>query len=213
MRGNVKKKKEWQKGQDLWSHLASNSFTFCSPQLNIRGPKGQGQGPGGRMSRLSLNTPAKPARLCGTLGPSFDNKGEGLTLARQPPVPGWASSLLKTFYGCLRGPCPGFSATENFSTHHTETCSGHNVTIPLACESKNTAVPTWILTFGISYNIKMHCCENNMWHLPNTAIFQCQLLILQPFPTSSVSLLSSDKQKINTQTCRKNMINIKFFKI
>lgn len=91
------RKKEEQKGQDLWSHLASNSFTFCSPQRNIRGPKGTGTGARGRMSRPALNLPAKPARLCGTLRPSFDNKREGLTLARQPPVPGWTSSLLKVY--------------------------------------------------------------------------------------------------------------------
>ena len=94
-----------QKGQDLCSHLASNSFTFCSPQLNITGP-GRAKGPGtearGRMSRRTLNPPAKPARLCGTLRPSFDNKGEGLTLARQPPVPGWTPSLLRPFKAALQ---------------------------------------------------------------------------------------------------------------
>lgn len=90
-------KKEWQKGQDLWSHLASNSFTFCSLQFNIRGPwraKGPGTGARGRMSRLTLNPPVKPASLCGTLRPSLENKAEGLTLARQPLVPGWIPSLL-----------------------------------------------------------------------------------------------------------------------
>ncbi len=54
------------------------------------------------MSRLTLNPPAKPARLCGTLGPSFENKGEGLTLARQPPVPGWTPSLLGPFKATLQ---------------------------------------------------------------------------------------------------------------
>ncbi len=99
------KKEEWQKGQDLWSHLASNSFTFCSLQLNIRGPgraKGPGTGARGRMSRLTLNPPAKPTRLCGTLRPSSENKGEGLTLARQPPVPGWTPSLLGPFKAALQ---------------------------------------------------------------------------------------------------------------
>lgn len=54
------------------------------------------------MSRLTLNPPAKPARLCGTLRPSFENKGEGLTLARQPPVPGWTPSLLEPFKDALQ---------------------------------------------------------------------------------------------------------------
>lgn len=81
-----KKKKEWQKGQDLWSHLASNSFTFCSLQLNIRGPNDQGLERGGRMSRLTPNPPAKPARLCRTLRPSFENKGEGSDTGQAAPV-------------------------------------------------------------------------------------------------------------------------------
>ncbi|KAI9533689.1 hypothetical protein NQZ68_019770 [Dissostichus eleginoides] len=51
----------------------------AEPQLNIRGP-----GARGRMSRLTPDPPAKPARLCGTLRPSFENKGEGLTLAIRP---------------------------------------------------------------------------------------------------------------------------------
>lgn len=54
------------------------------------------------MSRLTLNPPAKPVRLCGTLRPSFENKGEGLTLARQPSVPGWTPSLLRPFKGALQ---------------------------------------------------------------------------------------------------------------
>lgn len=54
------------------------------------------------MSRRTLNPPAKPARLCGTLRPSFDNKGEGLTLARQPLVPGWTPSLLGPFKAALQ---------------------------------------------------------------------------------------------------------------
>lgn len=53
------------------------------------------------MSRLTLNPAAKPARLCGTLRPSSENKGRGLTLARQAPVPGWTPSLLRLFKGAL----------------------------------------------------------------------------------------------------------------
>lgn len=104
LRGHVKGR-EYQKGQDLWSHLASNSVTFCSLLLNIRGPqrdKGQGTGARGRMSRLALSPPAKPARLCGTLSPSFDNKGEGSTLARQPPVPGRNPGLPGSFKAALQ---------------------------------------------------------------------------------------------------------------
>lgn len=56
----------------------------------------------GRMSRLTLNPTAKPARLCGTLRPSFENKGEGLTLARQPRVTGWTPSLLGPFKAALQ---------------------------------------------------------------------------------------------------------------
>lgn len=99
------KEEQWQKGQDLWSHLASNSFTFCSLQLDITGPrraKGPGTGARGRMSRQTLNPPAKPARLCGTFSPSFENKGEGLTLARQPSVPGWTPSLQGPFKATLQ---------------------------------------------------------------------------------------------------------------
>lgn len=129
-----KKKEEWQKGQDLWSHLASNSFTFCSPKLNIRGPvrakgglrEGQRTGARGRMSRLTPNPPAKPARLCGTLRPSFEDKGEGLTLARQPPVPGWTLSLLGPFKAALQDHVQALALLRSFKPHHTRSCSpGH----------------------------------------------------------------------------------------
>lgn len=83
--------------------------SFSLQQLHLLLPtaqhqraKGPGTGARGRMSRLTLNPPAKPARLCGTLRPSFENKGEGLTLARQPPVPGWTPSLLGPFKAALR---------------------------------------------------------------------------------------------------------------
>lgn len=55
----------------------------------------------GRMSCLTLNPPAKPATLCGTLHPDFENKGVGLTLARQPPVLGQTPSLLGPFKAAL----------------------------------------------------------------------------------------------------------------
>lgn len=41
-----REEKGGRRGQDLWSHLASNSFTFCSLQLQTSeaggGPKDQG---------------------------------------------------------------------------------------------------------------------------------------------------------------------------
>lgn len=102
---SIVKEEQWQKGQDLWSHLASNSFTFCSLQLDITRPR-RAKGPGtrarGRMSRQTLNPQAKPARLCGTLCPSFENKEEGLTLARQPSVPGWTPGLQGPFKATLQ---------------------------------------------------------------------------------------------------------------
>lgn len=77
---------------------------LLSTAPNIRG-LGRAKGPGtrawGRMSRLTLNPAAKPARLGGTLRPRSENKGRGLTLARQPPVPGWTPSLLRLFKGAL----------------------------------------------------------------------------------------------------------------
>lgn len=101
------KKNLWQQGQDLWSHLASKSFAFCSSQFNIREP-GRAERAGmlarGRMSHLILKPPAKPAQLCGTLSPSFENKEEGLTLAGQCPYSGWTPRLLGLFrrFQCYR---------------------------------------------------------------------------------------------------------------
>lgn len=76
----IPEKKDRQKVQDLWSHLASNSFTFCSLQPDIRGAgwaNDQGLEQRGRMSRLTPDPAAKPARPCRALRPSFGNKGEG----------------------------------------------------------------------------------------------------------------------------------------
>lgn len=64
--------------------------------------KGAGTGARGRMSRLTRSPAAKPARLCGKLRPSSENKGEGLTLARRPPAPGRTPSLLGPFKAALQ---------------------------------------------------------------------------------------------------------------
>lgn len=79
-------KKEWQKGQDLRSHLVSNSFTFCFLQLNM-----DGQDVTSNPEATSQTSKALWDALS-----RFENKGEGQTLARWPPVSGWTPKSSRT---------------------------------------------------------------------------------------------------------------------
>ncbi|KAK5853736.1 hypothetical protein PBY51_014867 [Eleginops maclovinus] len=58
------------------------------------------------MSRLTPDPPAKPARLCGTLRPSFENKGEGLTLAIRPLFLDGLQVFQDSLMLLSTGPCP-----------------------------------------------------------------------------------------------------------
>lgn len=111
MRGNAKKRRVAEGPGPLVSfslqqlHLLLSTAQHQRAWEGLGGPgraKGSGTGARGRMSRLTLNPAAKPARLCGTLRPSIENKGEGLTPARQPPVTGWTPSLLGPFKAALQ---------------------------------------------------------------------------------------------------------------
>lgn len=99
-----KRESEWQKGQDLWSHLASNSFTFCSLQLDIRGA-GRAEWPGAGAKGQDVTSDSGPHQpnqrdTAGRSVPALRTKERGRTLARQPPC-SWldSNSCLTAFKG------------------------------------------------------------------------------------------------------------------
>lgn len=99
-----KRESEWQKGQDLWSHLASNSFTFCSLQLDIRGA-GRAEWPGAGAKGQDVTSDSGPHQpnqrdTAGRSVPALRTKERGRTLARQPPC-SWldSNSCLRAFKG------------------------------------------------------------------------------------------------------------------
>lgn len=99
-----KRESEWQKGQDLWSHLVSNSFTFCSLQLDIRGA-GRAEWPGAGAKGQDVTSDSGPHQpnqrdTAGRSVPALRTKERGRTLARQPPC-SWldSNSCLRAFKG------------------------------------------------------------------------------------------------------------------
>lgn len=105
-----KKERESQKGQDLWSHLASNSFTFCSLQLNIR-EAGRAEWPGAGAKGQDVTSDSEPTSqtsvtLQGAPSPLWEQRRGAWHWPGSHRVPGWTPALVWAFKGYVTGPHP-----------------------------------------------------------------------------------------------------------